>query len=162
MENTIYSINGPVVRAANTKDFSMLEMVYVGEKRLIGEVIGVTDEFTTVQVYENTSGIKVGEPISGSGMPVCANLGPGIISNIFDGIERPLRDMVKDNGAFVAEGSRLFSLDEEKLYDVTVTVKAGDKLCGGDIYCTTPETPLIVHKCMLPPDLSSDSMERKI
>ncbi len=134
----------------------MLEMVYVGEKRLIGEVIGVTDEFTTVQVYENTSGIKVGEPICGSGMPVCANLGPGIISNIFDGIERPLRDMVKDNGAFVAEGSRLFSLDEEKLYDVTVTVKAGDKLCGGDIYCTTPETPLIVHKCMLPPDLSGE------
>ena len=156
MENTIYSINGPVVKAANTKDFSMLEMVYVGERRLIGEVIGVADDFTTIQVYENTAGLKIGEPIYGTGAPVCATLGPGIISNIFDGIERPLRDMVKDNGAFVAEGSHLFSLDEEREFDVTVTVKKGDKLCAGDVYCTTPETPLITHKCMLPPDMSGE------
>ena len=156
MENTIYSINGPVVKAEKTKDFSMLEMVYVGERRLIGEVIGVTDDFTTIQVYENTAGLKIGEPIFGSGAPVCATLGPGIISNIFDGIERPLRDMVKENGAFVAEGSRLFSLDTEREFDVSVTVKAGDKLCGGDIYCTTPETPLITHKCMVPPDMSGE------
>ncbi|MGN0640833.1 MAG: V-type ATP synthase subunit A [Oscillospiraceae bacterium] len=156
LENTIYSINGPVVKAANTKDFSMLEMVYVGERRLIGEVIGVADDFTTIQVYENTAGLKIGEPIYGTGAPVCATLGPGIISNIFDGIERPLRDMVKDNGAFVAEGSHLFSLDEEREFDVTVTVKKGDKLSGGDVYCTTPETPLITHKCMLPPDMSGE------
>ncbi len=156
MENTIYSINGPVVKAKKTKDFSMLEMVYVGERRLIGEVIGVTDDFTTIQVYENTAGLKIGEPIFGSGAPVCATLGPGVISNIFDGIERPLRDMVKENGAFFAEGSRLFSLDTERGFDVTVTVKAGDKLCGGDIYCTTPETPLITHKCMVPPDMSGE------
>lgn len=156
MENTIYSINGPVVKAEKTKDFSMLEMVYVGERRLIGEVIGVTDDFTTIQVYEDTAGLKVGEPIFGSGAPVCATLGPGIISNIFDGIERPLRDMVKENGAFVAEGSRLFSLDTEREFDVTVTVKAGDKLCGGDVYCTAPETPLITHKCMVPPDMSGE------
>ena len=156
MENTIYSINGPVVKAANTKDFSMLEMVYVGERRLIGEVIGVADDFTTIQVYENTAGLKIGEPIYGTGAPVCATLGPGIISNIFDGIERPLRDMVKDNGAFVAEGSHLFALDEEREFDVTVTVKKGDRLAGGDVYCTTPETPLITHKCMLPPDMSGE------
>ncbi len=152
--NTIYSINGPVVKAKDTRDFSMLEMVYVGEKRLIGEVIGVTDEFTTIQVYENTAGLKSGEPIFPTGAPVCANLGPGIISNIFDGIERPLRDMVKINGVFVAEGNSLFSLDTEKQYDVTVTVKEGEKLGGGDIYCTCPETALITHKCMVPPDVS--------
>ena len=70
MNNTIYSINGPVVKAANTRDFSMLEMVYVGEKRLIGEVIGVTDKFTTIQVYENTAGLKIGEPIESTGQPV--------------------------------------------------------------------------------------------
>ena len=86
----------------------MLEMVYVGEKQLIGEVIGVTDKFTTIQVYENTAGLKIGEPIEGTGQPVCATLGPGIISNIFDGIERPLRDMTQINGAFVAEGIALF------------------------------------------------------
>lgn len=160
--NTIYSINGPVVKARNTRDFSMLEMVLVGERQLIGEVIGVTDEFTTIQVYENTAGLKVGEPIVSTGAPVCATLGPGIISNIFDGIERPLRDMTKLGGSgfevnpFVAEGNAIFSLDTEKKYDVTVTVKVGDVLKGGDIYCTCPETPLITHKCMLPPDMSGE------
>ena len=154
--NTIYSINGPVVKAQKTRDFSMLEMVYVGEKQLIGEVIGVTDEFTTVQVYEDTAGLKVGEPITPTGSPVCANLGPGIISNIFDGIERPLRDMVKLNGAFVSEGNSLFSLDTERLFDVTVTVRTGQLLRGGDIYCTCPETALITHKCMVPPNISGE------
>ena len=154
--NTVYSINGPVVKAADTKDFSMLEMVYVGERRLIGEVIGVSDDFTTIQVYENTAGLKIGEPIYPTGAPVCANLGPGIISNIFDGIERPLRDMTKTDGVFVAEGSNLFSLDTEKQYDVTVTVKVGDRLVGGQIYCTCPETPLIIHKCMVPPYVSGE------
>lgn len=156
MNNTIYSINGPVVKAADTRDFSMLEMVFVGNRRLIGEVIGVTDKFTTIQVYEDTAGLKIGEPIESTGQPVCATLGPGIISNIFDGIERPLRDMTKFNGAFVAEGNALFSLDTEKQYDVTVTVKTGDKLKGGDIYCTCPETALITHKCMLPPNVSGE------
>lgn len=154
MNNTVYSINGPVVKAKDTRDFSMLEMVYVGNKRLIGEVIGVTDEFTTIQVYEDTGGLKVGEPIYPTGAPVCANLGPGIISNIFDGIERPLRDMTKLNGVFVAEGNSIFSLDTEKEYDVTVTVKQGQNVRGGDIYCTCPETPLITHKCMVPPNVS--------
>ncbi len=152
--NTIHAINGPVVRVADTKDFSMLEMVYVGDKRLIGEVIGVNDEFTTIQVYENTAGLKIGEPVIPSGAPVCASLGPGIISNIFDGIERPLKDMTRLNGAYVAEGSAIPSLDESREFDVDVSVKTGDELRGGDIYCTCPETPLIVHKCMVPPDMS--------
>ena len=154
--NTIYSINGPVVKSAGTKDFSMLEMVFVGERRLIGEVIGINDEFTTIQVYEETAGLKVGEPIFGTGAPVCANLGPGLISGIFDGIERPLRAMTKISGVFVTEGSSLFSLDAEREFDVTMTVKTGDKLCGGDIYCTCPETPLITHKCMIPPNMSGE------
>ncbi len=152
--NTIHAINGPVVRVADTKDFSMLEMVYVGDKRLIGEVIGISDKYTTIQVYENTAGLKIGEPVIPSGAPVCAALGPGIISNIFDGIERPLKDMTKLNGAYVAEGSAIASLDESREFDVAVTVKTGDELHGGDIYCTCPETPLIVHKCMVPPGMS--------
>lgn len=154
MNNTVYSINGPVVKAADTRDFSMLEMVYVGEKKLIGEVINVTDKFTTIQVYEDTAGLKIGEPIEPTGAPVCANLGPGIISNIFDGIERPLRDMTKVAGAFVSEGNSLFSLDTEKEYDVTVTVNTGDRLTAGAIYCTCPETALITHKCMVPPNMA--------
>lgn len=154
--NVIHAINGPVVRVADTKDFSMLEMVYVGNSRLIGEVIGVSDSSTIIQVYENTSGLKIGEPVVPSGAPVCASLGPGIISNIFDGIERPLRDMPKISGAFVAEGSALPSLDDKREFDVTVTVKQGDMLDAGAIYCTCPETPLITHKCMLPPDVCGE------
>ena len=152
--NKIYAINGPVVKVADTRDFSMLEMVYVGDRKLIGEVIGVNDDFTTIQVYENTSGLKIGEPVVPTGAPVCAVLGPGIISNIFDGIERPLRDMVPISGAFVTEGSNIPSLDEQKEYDVTVTAKVGDTLKAGDIYCTCPETALITHRCMVPPNVS--------
>ena len=151
--NTIYAINGPVVKVKNTKDFSMREMVYVGEKKLIGEVIGVSDSFTIIQVYENTAGLKVGEAVMTTGMPMCATLGPGIISNIFDGIERPLRDMKSISGSFVTEGSAIPSLDEEKLFDVTLKVKVGDKVTAGQIYATCPETPLITHKCMISPSV---------
>ncbi|MGN0596380.1 MAG: V-type ATP synthase subunit A, partial [Ruminiclostridium sp.] len=151
--NTIYAINGPVVKVKNTKDFSMREMVYVGEKKLIGEVIGVSDTFTIIQVYENTAGLKVGEAVMTTGMPMCATLGPGIISNIFDGIERPLRDMKSISGSFVTEGSAIPSLDEERLFDVTLKVKVGDKVTAGQIYATCPETPLITHKCMISPSV---------
>lgn len=154
--NTIFSINGPVVKVRDTKDFSMLEMVYVGTKRLIGEVIGITSEETTIQVYESTTGLKPGEPVSGSNMPMSAMLGPGILSNIFDGIERPLRQLEALSGAFIAEGANVSALDTIKKYDVTVTVKVGDKLKGGDIYATCPETPVIEHRCMVHPNLSGE------
>ena len=154
--NTIFSINGPVVKVRDTKDFSMLEMVYVGTKRLIGEVIGITSEETTIQVYESTTGLKPGEPVAGSNMPMSAMLGPGILSNIFDGIERPLRQLEALSGAFIAEGANVSALDTVKRYDVTVKVKVGDKLTGGDIYATCPETPVIEHRCMVHPNLSGE------
>ncbi|MDD3430316.1 MAG: V-type ATP synthase subunit A, partial [Oscillospiraceae bacterium] len=91
MKDTIYSINGPVVTVKQTKTFTMLEMVYVGNAGLIGEVIGVNTDFTTIQVYEVTTGLRVGEPVKSTGAPLSATLGPGIIQNIFDGIERPLK-----------------------------------------------------------------------
>jgi V/A-type H+-transporting ATPase subunit A len=153
--NRIYSINGPVVKVNDTKDFSMMEMVQVGEKGLVGEVIGIDTRYTTIQVYENTAGLKVGEPVKGAKMPVCATLGPGIISGIYDGIQRPLTAMTELNGAFVAMGSALPALDEQRLFDVTVTVKEGDTVKGGDVYATCPETPLILHKCMVPPNIGS-------
>ena len=150
----VYAINGPVVKVKNSRRFSMLEMVYVGNKKLIGEVISVDDDYTVIQVYEETGGMRPGEPVEGTGSPMCAVLGPGIISGIYDGIQRPLTAMKEKSGAFVIEGSTADSINTEKLYDVTVTVKTGDVLYGGDIYCTCPETPLITHKCMIPPDLS--------
>lgn len=154
LNNEIFSVNGPVVKVKDTKDFSMLEMVYVGEKRLIGEVIGITEEFTTIQVYEVTTGLKPGEPVYPTGSPMCATLAPGIITNIFDGIQRPLKKIEEFSGAFIAEGANVPALDEERLFDVKVVAKPGDALKGGDIYATCPETPLIEHRCMLSPNLS--------
>lgn len=154
MHNSVYSVNGPVVKIKDTKDFAMLEMVYVGDKKLIGEVIGVNEKFTTIQVYESTTGLKPGEPVVGSGSPMSATLGPGILSNIFDGIERPLKKLQESSGAFISEGSFVATLDEERQFDVTLKVKAGDIVKGGYIYATCPETPLIEHRCMISPYLS--------
>ncbi len=152
--NRIYSINGPVVTIKGPTDLTMQEMVYVGEKRLIGEVIFIDADRTTIQVYETTTGLRVGEEIAGTGAPLSATLGPGILSNIFDGIERPLRDIEKLDGAFIGTGSSIPSLDPERKWDVTIKVAVGDELKGGDIYATCPETPLIEHRCMVPPTLS--------
>ncbi len=157
MRNTVYSINGPVVKVRDTSDFSMMEMVYVGEKRLVGEVIGITEAFTTIQVYESTTGLKPGEPVCTTGAPLSVTLGPGLLSNIFDGIERPLQDIAAiSGGAFIAEGISVSPVNETKTYPVTMMVKVGDQLKGGDIYATCPETPAILHKCMLSPTLSGE------
>lgn len=154
--NVIYSINGPVVKLRRATNFSMLEMVYVGHRRLIGEVILMNASETTIQVYENTTGLRPGEPVYPTGSPFYATLGPGIISNIFDGIERPLRRMADETGAFLAIGAGAESLDAEKQFDVTVLVQAGETLSPGQIYATCPETALIEHRCMLSPLLSGE------
>ena len=149
--NTVYGINGPVIKIKDTRDFSMREMVYVGEKKLIGEVIGVNDSFTTVQVYENTSGLKIGEIVEGTGAPMSVTLGPGIISGMFDGIARPLNEMKKTDGVFVTEGSAISTVDKERFFDVTLKVKVGDELTGGSIYAACPESSLIENRVMIPP-----------
>ena len=159
--NVIYSINGPVVKVKNAKDFSMLEMVYVGHAKLMGEVISISKDLTTIQVYETTTGLKPGEPVISTGSPICVTLGPGILRNIFDGIERPLQAIAEQSGAFIEAGSDVDSLDVEKLWDVTMKVKVGDVLKGGDIYATCPETDLIEHRCMLSPLLGGKVVEVK-
>ena len=152
--NVIYSINGPVVTVRDSKDFSMQEMVLVGEKRLVGEVISISDLSTTIQVYEGTTGLRPGEPVEPTGSPICATLAPGILSNIFDGIQRPLREMEALSGAFIAEGGNVPALDQERLWEVTLTAKEGDSLQGGQIFATCPETSLITHRALVPPELS--------
>lgn len=161
MENVIYSINGPVVTVKDTDAFSMLEMVYVGNMKLIGEVISIKKQFTTIQVYETTTGLKPGEPVYPTGQPISVTLGPGILRNIFDGIERPLEEIAKESGSFIPTGSAVAPLDTDKLWDVTLTVKVGDILKGGDIYATIPETDLITHKCMVSPYLKGKVVEVK-
>lgn len=154
--NTIFSINGPVVKVRETKDFSMLEMVFVGTKRLIGEVISVNSQETTIQVYESTTGLKPGERVEGSGIPMSVTLGPGILSNIFDGIERPLKQLENVSGCFIDEGSNVTALNEDKKYSVTVKTAVGEYLRGGSIYAVCPETPAIEHRCMLNPKTAGE------
>ena len=149
----IYGINGPVVYLQDGSGFRMNEMVYVGEKRLVGEVIGLASGRTTIQVYEETSGIKPGETVTGTGAPVSVTLAPGILNNIFDGIERPLGEIAKKDGAYISRGVSVDSLDRNKKWKTHMVVKKGDQLLPGSVIAEVPETRAIVHKVMVPPDM---------
>ena len=148
----IYGINGPIVYLKGDPGFTMNEMVYVGKENLVGEVIGLTSKGTTIQVYEETTGIKPGEIVTGTGAPVSVTLAPGILTNIFDGIERPLSEIAKTGGAYINRGVSVDSLDTEKKWQAHMTVKKDDLVYGGTIIAEVPETPAIVHKVMVPPD----------
>lgn len=155
-QNLIYSINGPVVTIKGKTDLSMMEMVYVGDNRLVGEVIRMNSEAATIQVYEETSGLAPGQEVYATGGPLCVTLGPGILRNIYDGIQRPLPALQNESGPFIARGCNMPSLDKTAKWDVTVTAKVGDALKPGDIYATCPETPVILHKCMVAPDVAGE------
>lgn len=148
----IYGINGPVVSLAGDPGFQMNEMVYVGKENLVGEVIGLTSEKTTIQVYEETSGLKPGEVVTGTGAPVSVTLAPGILDNIFDGIERPLSKIAERSGYYISRGISVDSLDTSKKWKTHMTVKKGDRVLQGTIIAEVPETRAIVHKVMVPPD----------
>lgn len=150
---SIYGINGPIVHIKGDVGFEMHEMVYVGKENLVGEVIGLASDDTIIEVYEETTGLKPGEIVTGTGSPVSVTLAPGILNNIFDGIERPLSEIAKDGGAYINRGVSVESLDTTKLWPTHITVKKGDKLFPGAIIAEIPETPAITHKVMLPPDV---------
>jgi V/A-type H+-transporting ATPase subunit A len=144
----IYQINGPVVKVRDAFDLAIGEKVYVGGKRLIGEVIANNDGNATVQVYEVTTGLKVGDNIIRTGQPLCVTLGPGILGNIFDGIQRPLKLLEKLSLPYIRTGSDVPPLDFEKEWDVKVTVKVGDTVSRGQIFATCMETRLLEHRFM--------------
>ena len=158
-ENKIYGINGPVVTVKGRTDLGMLETVFVGEKRLIGEVIKVDSSATTIQVYEETTSLKPGEPVVSTGLPLSVTLGPGIIGNIFDGIERPLTAMKEKFGAFIGRGADFDALNKDKKYKVTLKVNAGDYVTGGTVFAECPETPVITHRAMILPNMSGEIVE---
>ncbi|MBM6970499.1 V-type ATP synthase subunit A [Mordavella massiliensis] len=149
----IYGINGPVVYLKGKTDFKMSEMVYVGNEKLVGEVISLDKEMTTIQVYEETGGLKPGEMVEGSDAAVSVTLAPGILNNIFDGIERPLERIADTGGAFITRGVSVDSLDMDRLWETHITVAPGEMVHGGTVIAEVPETRAIVHKCMVPPDL---------
>ena len=150
---TIYGINGPVIYLKGNTGFKMSEMVYVGEDKLVGEVISLDKDMTTIQVYEETSGLRPGTKVEATGSAVSVTLAPGILDNIFDGIERPLERIADSGSAFITRGVNVDSLDRQKKWDTHITVKTGDLLHGGDVIAEVPETPAITHKCMVPPNL---------
>lgn len=152
-EGKIFGINGPVVKVKGSSDFGMQEMVYVGDEELIGEVIGVEADATIVQVYEETTGLKLDEPVKGSGAPLSITLAPGIISDIFDGVEHPLKEIRGRSGAFIARGLKVTPLDEKKTWNITMKIADGDIVSGGDIIAVTQETTLIEHRVMVPPNI---------
>ncbi len=147
----LYSINGPVVTVKGRTGLSMMEMVHVGNQRLVGEVIRLDADAATIQVYEETGGLRPGEPVEPTGAPLSVTLGPGILRNIYDGIQRPLPAIEAASGSFIGRGAQAPALDVEKKWDVTVTVKPGDTLEPGQVYATCPETPAVTHRCMLSP-----------
>lgn len=147
-------VNGPVVRAEGVKGFKVREMVMVGDKKLLGEVISIESDKAIIQVYEETEGLKAGEEVLPTGKPLSLKLGPGIIGNIFDGIQRPLPKIEHISGDFISEGIGLISIDPDALWDVEIKVKVGDELAPGSIYATVQETSLIEHRLMVPPEMS--------
>ena len=161
-EGFIMGINGPVVKGSNMKSFKVNEMVTVGNQKLIGEVVSIEGDVATVQVYEETEGLKAGEKIHPTGSPLSVTLGPGIVGNIFDGIERPLELIQKiSKDEFIPEGIGLLSIDDKKLWDVNIIVKKGDKLKTGDVYATVQETKSVLHKLLVPYNVSGTVTEVK-
>ncbi len=156
---TIYGINGPVIKVRGNHPFQMLEMVMVGHDRLVGEVIRILKHETIVQVYENTTGLKTGEPVVSTGKPLTVKLGPGIIGNVFDGIERPLVKIAEDTGIYIKRGSVMNNLDTEKLWDVKMLIKPGDYLNQGEVFAEVKETESVNHKIMVPPGIKGEVVE---
>ena len=149
----IYGINGPLVTVKGRTDLKMSEMVYVGSEKLVGEVIRLSPELATIQVFEETSGLKPGELLYPTGATLSVTLAPGIVSNIFDGIERPLAEIEKKSGKYIDRGFSMDSLDTQKKWQTKMCVKPGERVSGGTIIAEVPETPAITHKVMIPPDM---------
>ena len=150
----IIKVSGPLVVADGMADANMADVVRVGPQQLIGEILNMTGDRASIQVYEETSGLGPGADVVTTGAPLSVELGPGLIENIYDGIQRPLPAIEQHMGSFIERGAHEPSLDETAKWDVTVTVRQGDTLTAGQIYATCPETPAIEHRCMVPPTVS--------
>ncbi len=150
----IYMINGPVVKAKNMTGVMMHEVVKVGSLKLMGEVISLDEDLVTIEVYEETSGLKPGEPVEGTGELLSVTLGPGIIESVFDGIQRPLNVLRSKSGDFLERGVNADALDMEREWEVEILVKEGEEVIPGQIVAKVKETESIEHKIMVPPDVS--------
>lgn len=149
-QGSIVKVAGPLVIAEGMRDANMFDVVRVSEQRLIGEIIEMHGDRASIQVYEETSGLGPGETVESTGMPLSVELGPGLIGSIFDGIQRPLNEIMKVCGTNLTRGVEVSSLSREKKWHFTPTVKIGDEVSAGDVIGTVQETPVVLHKIMVP------------
>ena len=149
---TVTWINGPVIRARGSRQVSMMELVEVGEEHLVGEVIGLNGDIITAQVYEETSGMRTGSPMFGTGLPLSVELGPGLLTSIFDGIQRPLPVIEMRLGSFINRGMHLTPLYRKSKWSFTPAVKVGEAVSAGTILGSVPETQALEHRVMVPPE----------
>ena len=155
----IAKVAGPVVTAEGLKGAKMYDVVKVGHQKLIGEIIELNKELVTIQVYEETSGIGPGEPVFSTNMPLCVELGPGLISSIYDGIQRPLDKIRLAKGDFITRGAEADGIDRKKKWEVTPKLKKGDKVENGDIIGSVQESSIIEHKIMIPYGIKGELVE---
>ena len=154
MSGRIVKVSGPLVVAEGMEDANMADVVRVGKQQLIGEILNMTGGSASIQVYEETSGLGPGAEVTTTGMPLSVELGPGMLEGIYDGIQRPLTEIRRLCGETIARGVQVPALDREKKWDFVPTVKPGDKLSGGDVIGTVQETSAVLHKIMVPPNVS--------
>ncbi len=156
MSGTITKVSGPLVVAEGLADANVSDVVRVGASRLIGEILNMTGDKASIQVYEETSGLGPGADVVTTGMPMSVELGPGMLDNIYDGIQRPLPEMRALTGDSITRGTDVAALNREKKWAFTPVAKVGDKLSAGDVLGTVQETSAILHKIMVPPGLSGE------
>ena len=154
MQGTIVKVSGPLIVASGMADVQMFDVVRVSEKHLIGEVIELREDKASIQVYEETGGIGPGEPVYSTGAPLSVELAPGLIKSIYDGIQRPLNKIREQAGDRITRGITVDSLDHEKLWHFVPAAKVGDELVPGDVLGTVQETEAVLHKIMVPPNVS--------
>ena len=152
---TIKKIAGPLVIATGMRDANMFDVVRVSDQRLIGEIIEMHGDEASIQVYEETSGLKPGAPVESTGAPMSVELGPGLISSIYDGIQRPLDDIMKVTGSNnLQRGVEVAALKRDIKWHFTATAQVGDKVTGGDVIGTVEETEVVTQKIMVPPGIT--------
>ena len=159
IEGNIIKIAGHVIVADGMRGAQMLEMVRVGDEKLIGEIIELEGDTATIQVYEETAGIQPGEVVECTGGALSVELGPGIMSSIYDGIQRPLRLIREASGDFIARGIDVDSINKEKKWAFKPVAKVGDVLQAGDVLGEVQETTAVLHKIMVPPALEGEVTE---
>lgn len=150
MSGKVVKVSGPLVVASGLADANMSDVVRVGPQRLIGEILTMKGDTASIQVYEETSGLGPGAAVETTGAPLSVELGPGLIENIYDGIQRPLEKIVEKVGPCITRGVEIPALDREKKWEFTPVAKIGDQAVGGDVLGTVPETPVVLHKIMVP------------